>query len=197
MEDDPRSRAETLSLVLDELDRMSRIVDDLLLLSKREQPDFLELATVEVGALTDELQAKVAALAPVPWQVESRGRGVIVADRQRLTQAVVQLAQNAVQYGPPGAPISLGSTVADGEAAFWIHDSGHGIPSAQQDAIFQRFRRASPVRRSEGAGLGLAIVKAIAEAHSGRVEVDSSPGSGTTFRIVIPVDQPREHLEEP
>jgi signal transduction histidine kinase len=196
IEDDPHARAETIALATDELDRMSRIVDDLLLLSKREQPDFLDLATVDVGALTDELHAKLAALAPLRWQLEDRGRGVIVADRQRLTQAIVQLAQNAVQYGPPGEPIALGSTVAAGEAAFWIRDSGAGIPPAQQAAIFERFRRASSGRRSEGAGLGLAIVKAIAEAHGGRVELESSPDSGTTFRIVVPVDQAHEHQEE-
>jgi two-component system OmpR family sensor kinase len=196
IEDDPAAREETLALVMDELDRMSRIVDDLLLLSKREQPDFLELATVEVGALTDELQSKVAALAPVSWELESRGRGVIVADRQRLTQAVVQLAQNAVQYGPPGEPIWLGSTVSNDEAAFWVRDAGPGIPPDVREAIFRRFRRATSGRGSDGAGLGLAIVKAIAEAHGGRIELDSGPGSGTTFRIVVPVDQPPRHEEE-
>ena len=196
IEDDSDKREETLALVLDELDRMSRIVEDLLLLSKREQPDFLSLATVEVGALTDELQGKVVALASVPWQLESRGRGVIVADRHRLTQAVVQLAQNAVQYGPPGEPIVIGSSVADGEAAFWVRDQGPGIPAAAQDTLFERFRRGAAGRRSDGAGLGLAIVKAIAEAHHGRVELDSRPGAGTTFRIVVPVDQPDDHLEE-
>ena len=197
IENDPRARAETLALVMDELERMSRIVDDLLMLSKWEQPDFLDLATVEVGALTDELHSKVAALAAVAWRLEHRGRGVIVADRQRLTQAVLQLAQNAVQYGPPGEPIWLGSTVANGEAAFWVRDSGPGIPAAAQEAIFERFRRATSGRRSVGAGLGLAIVKAIAEAHRGRIELDSRPGSGTTFRIVVPVDQPHEHQKKP
>ena len=192
IEDDPQARAETLALVTDELERMSRIVDDLLLLSKREQPGFLNLATVEVGALTDELHAKVAALAPVSWQLESRGRGVIVADRQRLTQAFVQLAQNAVQYGPPEEPIWLGSSVANGAAFFWVRDAGPGIPRAVQEAIFERFQRGSSGRRSDGAGLGLSIVKAIAEAHHGRVELDSHPAAGTTFRIVVPVDQPHD-----
>jgi signal transduction histidine kinase len=196
IEDEPQAREETLALVLGELDRMSRIVDDLLLLSKHEQPDFLDLATVEVGALTDEVHGKVAALAPLPWQLESRGRGVIVADRQRLTQALLQLAQNAVQYGPADEPIGIGSSVLDGEAAFWVHDSGPGIPTAVQDSIFERFRRGTFGHRSEGAGLGLAIVKAIAEAHHGRVELDSRPGAGTTFRIVVPVDPPREELEQ-
>ena len=196
LDHDPRPSADTLGIVEDELERMSRIVEDLLLLSKHEQPDFLDLGTVDVGELTDELHGKVTTLAPVGWELESRGRGVIVADRQRLTQAVVQLAQNAVQYGPPDEPIAIGSSVVDGEAAFWVRDAGPGIPAGLGDAIFERFRRGAGGRRSEGAGLGLAIVKAIAEAHHGRVELDSRPGEGTTFRIVVPVDQPHEHAED-
>jgi two-component system OmpR family sensor kinase len=192
LEDDPEERQETLALVMDELDRMGRIVEDLLLLAKHEQPDFLDLATVEVGALTDELHAKAAALAPREWLLESRGRGVIVADRQRLTQAIVQLAQNAARYSEEGEPIELGSSVADGEARFWVRDRGPGIPPEQQETIFGRFHRGRGPRRSEGAGLGLAIVKAIAEAHSGRVELESRLGAGATFTVVIPVDQPRE-----
>jgi signal transduction histidine kinase len=195
LEDDPRERRETLALVMDELDRMGRIIQDLLLLAKREQPDFLDLATVEVGGLTDDVQAKVTALAAREWVLEGRGRGVIVADRQRLTQALLQLAQNAARYSEDAEPIGLGSAVADGEARFWIRDRGPGIPLAEQENVFERFRRGSGERRSEGAGLGLAIVRAIAEAHRGRVELESGPGAGAVFTIVIPVDQP-DHREK-
>jgi two-component system, OmpR family, sensor kinase len=190
LEDDPAERRETLALVLDELDRMGRIVGDLLLLTKREQPDFLDLATVEVGALTQELHAKVVTLAPNPWVLERCGRGVVVADRQRLTQAVVQLAQNAVRYGGEQEPIALGSMVANGQARFWVRDRGPGIAPEQQQQVFERFRRGPGPHHAEAGGLGLAIVKAIAEAHHGRVELDSRPGAGATFTIVIPVDQP-------
>jgi signal transduction histidine kinase len=190
LEDDPVERDQTLALVTDELDRMGRIVSDLLLLAKREQPDFLDLATVEVGELTEELHAKASALAPRGWVLERTGRGVIVADRQRLTQAVVQLAQNAVRYSDDHQPIALGSMVADGQARFWVRDHGPGIPLRHQEDVFERFRRGSGPHRSEAAGLGLAIVKAIAEAHHGRVELASQPGVGSTFTIVVPVDQP-------
>jgi two-component system, OmpR family, sensor kinase len=192
LEDDPEKRRETLALVMDELDRMGRVVQDLLLLAKHEQPDFLDLATVDVGTLTDELHGKAQALAAREWLLESRGRGVIVADRQRLTQAIVQLAENAARYGDEGEPIELGSSVVDGEARFWIRDRGPGIAPEEQERIFERFRRGVRPRRSEGAGLGLAIVRAIAEAHRGRVELDSRPGAGATFTIVIPVDQPSD-----
>jgi signal transduction histidine kinase len=186
----PELRRETLDLVTDELDRMARIVDDLLLLAKREQPDFLDLSTVDLGQLTDELEQKVQALGDRSWIVESRGRGVIVADRQRLTQAVVQLAENAVRYSDGGEPVVLGSEVRNGEARLWVRDRGPGIPADQRARIFERFQRGGGSRRSEGAGLGLTIVRAIVEAHHGRVELDSEPGEGSTFTLVVPVDQP-------
>jgi signal transduction histidine kinase len=188
--DDPVERRETLPLVLDELDRMTRIIGDVLLLAKHERSDFLELSTVDVGILTDELHAKAKALAPRDWVIEKRGRGVIVADRQRLTQAVMQLALNAARYSETGEAIGIGSNVSNGEARFWISDQGPGIPYEEQRMIFERFKRGSDTRRWEGAGLGLAIVKAIAEAHHGRVELKSRPGAGATFTLVVAVDQP-------
>ncbi len=194
--DDPVERRQTLGLVIEELDRMHRIVDDLLLLAKRGQPDFLRLETVEIEELTDAVHGKVTALAPRDWVVESRGRGVIVADRQRLTQALVQLADNAARVTAQGADICLGSAIVGDEARFWVSDRGPGIPLAEQGRIFERFRRGGGASRSEGAGLGLAIVKAIAEAHHGRVDVASRPGEGAIFTVVIPVDQPAVAKEE-
>ena len=195
LDDDPDERRETLALVMDELDRMGRIVQDLLLLAKHERPDFLDLAVVEVGALTDEVHAKVKGLAAREWVLEARGHSVIVADRHRLTQAMLQLAQNAARYGDGTEPIGLGSAVAGGEARFWVRDCGPGIPLEEQEKVFERFTRGRE-RPSEGAGLGLAIVKAIAEAHHGRVELESSPGEATVFTIVVPVDQPGQRETE-
>jgi signal transduction histidine kinase len=191
LDDHPESRKETLALVLDELDRMGRIVEDLLLLAKREEPGFLDLATVEVGGLTDEVLAKVQALGSREWVLEGRGRGVIVADRQRLTQALVQLADNADRYSDGGKPVALGSELEDGFARFWVRDEGAGIAADDQRLVFDRFYRVGK-RRTEGAGLGLAIVRAIADAHHGRIELESKPGAGSTFTLVVPVDQPRD-----
>ena len=182
---EPQERDAALALVMDELDRMGRIVQDLLLLANHGRPDFLTFEDVEVGALTEELYAKAKAL-PTRWILEERGTGIIVADRQRLTQAVVQLAQNAVRHGHEGGVIVLGSRVSGDEARIWVRDHGPGIRQEDQQAIFDRFRRGG--MRSEGAGLGLAIVKAIAEAHHGRVLLESRPGAGATFTIVIPAD---------
>jgi signal transduction histidine kinase len=189
--DDAAERAETIALVTDELDRMARMVNDLLILAKSEQPDFLRLDTVDLSALTQELESKARALAHRSWVVEATGRGTIVADRQKLTQAAMQLAENAVQHTSEGDEIALGSKMSSTEAAIWVKDSGPGIAAEDQARIFRRFRRgAAGPRPSDGAGLGLAIVKAIADAHHGRVEIDSSPGTGALFRIAIPVDQP-------
>ena len=190
MGDDPQEREETVALVLDELSRMARIVNDLLLLAKAEQPNFLQLDPVDVADLTTEIHSKATALSPRNWVLEHVGRGVIIADRQRVTQAMVQLAQNAVQHTEEGDEIALGSFLEDDTARLWVRDSGPGIRAEDQPRLFERFVRASGGRRSDGAGLGLAIVRAIAEAHRGRVELQSRPGAGATFTLVLPVDQP-------
>jgi two-component system, OmpR family, sensor kinase len=191
--DDPAEREQTLALVADELERMGRIVDDLLLLAKHEQPDFLQLSPVELAPLLDELHSKAAALGPREreWIVERRDRGIVVADRQRLTQAMLQLAHNAIVHGG-GGPIFLGCAMHETEARLWVRDVGPGIPTAEQGRMFDRLRQGTAARRGDGTGLGLAIVRAIAEAHGGRVELDSAPGRGATFAIVVPVDQPVE-----
>jgi signal transduction histidine kinase len=192
LEDDPEERRKTLDLVMDELDRMQRIVEDLIVLAKAERPDFLNLDTVDLATLTEEVHAKAAAIAARDWRLDGVGRGVVVADRQRLTQAMMQLAQNAAQHTGEGDTISLGSSVRNGEARVWVRDTGPGVPPEQRDRIFRRFARGGGTRPSEGAGIGLAIVKAIAEAHHGRVELDSAPSEGATFAVVIPTDQPQE-----
>jgi signal transduction histidine kinase len=195
-DEDPEERERTVKIMLDELDRMGRIVDDLLLLAQADEPDFLHLDLVDVGALTTELQTKATALGHRAWRIEAVGRGIIVADRQRLTQAMIELAQNAVQHTEDGDEIALGSAVSPGgEARLWVRDSGPGIPAEDQERIFERFVRGPGDRRSRGAGLGLAIVRAIASAHGGRIELESSPEGGTTVAIAVPTDQPeREEL---
>ncbi len=189
--DDPQERRETVELVTDELDRISRFVDDLLLLAKAEQPNFLDLQIVDINSLTEELYTKARALAERDWRLENLGVGLIVADRHRLTQAMMNLAQNATQHTSDGDVITLGSDITKGNAHFWVRDTGVGIALADQKRIFERFARGSHSRRrSEGAGLGLSICSAIANAHGGRVELKSRLGEGSTFTIVIPLDPP-------
>jgi signal transduction histidine kinase len=194
--ENPAAQRRTLELVLDEVKRMGRMVDDLILLAKSDEPDFLQLAPVDVAALTSELHEKASALGARTWRIDAVGRGIIVADRQRLTQAVVQLAQNAVQHTEEGAEIGLGSDVSPGGARFWVRDTGSGVAPEDRERIFERFERGSD-ENGEGAGLGLAIVSAIARAHGGRADLDGVSGVGVTFSIRVPTDQlKREGLPE-
>jgi two-component system, OmpR family, sensor kinase len=194
LDDEPAARGETLELVLDEVKRMGRMVDDLILLAKSDEPDFLQLEPVDVAALTNELRAKATALGRRDWRIDAVGRGIIVADRQRLTQALAQLAQNAVAHTEDGAEIGIGSSVSPGEARFWVRDTGPGVAWEDRNRIFERFERGSEGNR-DGTGLGLAIVRAIAYAHGGRVELDHAAAVGATFSITVPTDQPgREGL---
>lgn len=193
MGDDPAEQEETLALVNSELERMSRLVDDMILLAKAERTDFLHLATVNAIELTEELFTKATALAERDWQLDETARGQIVVDRERITEAMMNLAQNATQHTQRGDMITIGSTIARGKVRFWVRDTGEGIPLPDQKRIFERFARAANSRRrSEGAGLGLSIVKAIAEAHNGQVLLRSKLGSGSMFTIVLPLDPPQE-----
>lgn len=185
--DDPEQRAHAIDLVTGELDRMSRMVNDLLLLAKAQQPEFLELDLVDIGDLTRQVGQKVEALADRRWVLDEVANGAVVGDRQRLEQAVIQLAQNAAEHTDPGAEIGVGSAIDDGWATLWVRDTGPGIALELQDRIFERFARTGS-RRAEGAGLGLAIVRSIAEAHYGRAGIRSEVGKGATFFMQVPVD---------
>lgn len=193
LSDDPQERRETLALVTDELNRMSRLVGDLLLLARSERPDFLTLELVEVKKLIEEIYAKAVALASRNWCIESTALIRVVADRHRLTQVMMNLIKNAVAQTTESDTIELGAKLIDKQVRFWVRDTGVGIAPTDQERIFKRFARVSNGRRrSEGAGLGLSIVKAIAKAHGGYVELHSSPGVGSTFAVVIPLEPPQE-----
>ncbi|MEO0986271.1 MAG: HAMP domain-containing sensor histidine kinase [Cyanobacteria bacterium J06639_14] len=191
MDDDPKEQQETLELVMDELDRMGRFVNDLVLLAKSERPDFLQLETIDLEPFTEELFSKITALGDRNWQLSQVGRGKFVADRQRLTGALINIAQNAAQHTKPNDTIELGTTIAKGQVRMWIRDTGEGIAQTDQQRIFERFARtANSYRRSEGAGLGLAIVSAITEAHGGHIELTSKLGVGSTFSLILPLEKP-------
>ena len=179
---------ETATLVIDELDRMSRFVEDLILLAKAERPDFLQLETVDIKSFTQELFSKAQALGERNWSLDKTETGMFIFDRQRLTQAVMNLAQNATQHTIKTDIIAIGCAIEKDKIKFWVRDTGEGINETDQQRIFDRFARAANSRRrSEGAGLGLSIVKAIAEAHDGEVILKSQPGKGAKFCIILPI----------
>ena len=196
---DPVERAEVHALVLDELDRMHRIVDDLLTLAKAEQPDFVRASPFDLDELTTTVHRKATALSSDhDWQLDQVGVGQVVGDHHRLTQALVALADNAAKHTPAGTTIGIGSAIDDDGTRVWVRDDGPGIAEADVERIFDRFARGSTgPRRSDGAGLGLAIVQAIARAHGGEVTVASLVGQGAAFTLHLPLARPPDAAPPP
>lgn len=197
MGDDPVDRAETLALVDEELDRMNRIVDDLLVLARAEQPDFVRAEPVPLADLTTTVHTKMLGLGDRRWVLEAVAEEEVELDQQRITQALLQLADNAVSHTQVGDTIRLGSMVGPGTVTFWVSDTGPGVPPEDLDTIFERFSRGSTggaVSHTGGAGLGLSIVAAIAAAHGGRAWVANNPSGGARFGVEIPV---QVHQQQP
>jgi signal transduction histidine kinase len=178
--------AETRALALDELDRMQRLVDDLVVLAKAQRPDFVRPEPVEVDRLLDDVMDKARPLVDRNWQVDARVEATLELDGQRITQALLQLISNAIRFTSPGQTIAIGGRIDSGVLQLWVRDTGPGVAPEEAEKIFERFGRAAIGRGGEGSGLGLAIVRAIAEAHHGRVVLHSTPGHGATFVIEIP-----------
>jgi len=193
----------TRALAIDELDRMSRLVSDISLLAASRAPHFVEVTEVDIESFTAAVGAKASALDPGrEWQVESAS-GLALVDAGHITQAWLQLADNAVKYSAPGAPIVIAAEVSETETGAWldlsVRDSGPGIPPEATERIFERFSQLEPSAGTEGSGLGLSIVSAIAEAHGGSVLLSGGPGEGSTFTIRIPLvtgAQPSQQDEE-
>ncbi len=191
MGEDPDEQRRTLGLVDDELRRMGRLVDDLMLLARAERPDFLRIDEVNASDLVMDVLMKASALGDRRWAVDGLPECVVLADGQRLTQALMQLAANAVRHTQAGARISIGGEVVGDRLRLGVVDEGTGIAEEDRAGIFDRFARAGyrgdGGGRGEGAGLGLAIVTSIAHAHDGRVTVKSELGKGSTFTLDLPL----------
>lgn len=184
--DDPEERKQTMELVNSELDRMSRMVEDLLTLARSETPEFIESHPIDLLDFLEEMRVKVAGLVSREVVLEKADVGVFTGDRQRLTQAVTNLVRNAVEHGDPDVEVAIGGIIEGDRVRIWVEDNGPGVPEDVQAHMFERFYRGLPSRRSAtGAGLGLAIVRAIVEGHGGTVGLDSRPGR-TRFTIELP-----------
>ena len=185
--DDPEDRRQTMELVKDELGRMDRIVDELLTLAKAERPDFLWLEPVQTDALLEEVLDKVRPLAKRDWRFEGTASEPVAADKQRLVQAVMNLVDNAIRATKEHDTIAIGAAADGDQMRIWVRDTGPGVELEHRDRIFDRFARGPDEPRGDGGtGLGLAIVRAVAEAHRGRIELDST-ALGSTFTLVLPL----------
>ncbi|WP_341998295.1 HAMP domain-containing histidine kinase [Microbacterium sp. LWH7-1.2] len=168
-----------------ELDRLTRLVEDIDVLATAEA-DSYSLDTVDLAALTERVAELVAVIPGHTWTIEACADGSTIGDQDRLLQAWLQLADNAAKYTPGGSPIEIGSAHPDDGPRLWVRDHGPGIPPGARARIFRRFDRAHVKRSVGGSGLGLAIVDAIAKGHGGHCVVTDTPGGGATFTIHLP-----------
>jgi heavy metal sensor kinase len=185
---------ESLEAVTAEVDRMTRMVQELLLLAQAESGNLpLAQETVDLKSLTKEIhqQAQLLAEGRVEVLINAQEPIMVVGDRDRLRQVLLNLVANALEHTPDGGRIELGLERMEDWSKVTVMDSGKGIPEHELANVFERFYRGDRSRkRSEtgGAGLGLSIAYWIARSHDGRIEVESVVGQGTTFSLWLPIN---------
>jgi two-component system sensor histidine kinase SenX3 len=191
-EKDPTVAQRLASRIHTEAFRISRIIDDLLDLSRIEaeeapprEPVLVNLIMAEaverMRAAADQRDVKIDLEEPAPPVT-------VLGDRRQLVSALYNLLENAVKFSYDGTAVRFVGKVADGQVRLDIEDQGVGIPARDLDRIFERFYRVDQgrSRNSGGTGLGLSIVRHVAANHQGHVEVDSREGEGSTFRLILP-----------
>jgi two-component system OmpR family sensor kinase len=187
--DDPAALSNALAKVETEADRMSGLVEDLLLLARLDSGRPLERGEVDVTRLLLESVVDARVLSPAhKWQLDLPDQPVTVTgDERRLHQVVTNLLGNARDHTPPGTTVTVSAEVAPDGVRVAVHDDGPGLPGDLGANAFERFTRGdtSRTRESGGAGLGLSLVAAISQAHGGKASVESRPGS-TTFTVLLP-----------
>jgi signal transduction histidine kinase len=186
-----------------EIARISRLVDDLLLLAKTEQAEFLRIEPIDLPAFVDELGDASTLLADRCFQLDPVPAGTLLADPDRLAQALRNLLTNAIEHTTPGRGLVLMRVQhpSNDRIRFVVEDNGPGIPPDQRERVFDRFHRTDLARdrASGGTGLGLAIVDAIVKAHGGRVGAGQSPEGGARIELELPgfsIASAREHEAE-
>jgi len=188
---DPQDLRHAITVVKRAGDRMSRLVDDLLALARRQEPT-LEHERVDLGAAVAEASDDFLVPAEARGIVLDRAIApevVVIGDRDALKRAVANLLENAVRLAPASTRIKLATGSEGGRAWIAVADEGPGIGAEDQQHVFDRFWRADKARsRADGGtGLGLAIVRQIAESHGGHVRLHSKVGVGSTFVIWLPI----------
>jgi signal transduction histidine kinase len=181
----PQEVSEVRGLVVAELERMARIVQDMATLARTEHPEFLQPEEVRVDRFVEELAATAAPLLDGRLRAQPvEDDAVLWVDPQRLTQALLNLLRNAAVHAPGVSPVDLRVRREPGGVRFEVEDRGPGLPAGEEGRVFQPFRRLNS--QAPGTGLGLAIVRGIAEAHGGEAGVRNRPGYGVTFWLLLP-----------
>jgi two-component system OmpR family sensor kinase len=185
----PDDLERTMAGISRESERMSVLVEDLLLLARLDEGRPLEHEPVQLDEVVGEAVETARTVDPErPIEVELEPARVL-GDRDRLRQVVDNLLANVRAHTPAGSPARVAVRRVDGTAELEVDDSGPGMDADEVEHVFERFFRADPsrARASGGVGLGLAIVAAVAEAHGGSVGAASAPGKGATFRVSVPL----------
>lgn len=184
---DDAGRDALLALLADESDRVERLLGDLQDATRVAAGGFdYEFAEVDPVRLVEDAATAARLAAGVSVRVLVGGPlPPVRGDAGRLRQALDNLIGNAVRVSPPGAEVEVGAESRDGALRISVRDRGPGVGAADRERIFEAFEQAG---NRPGAGLGLHVAQAIAEAHGGAVELDSTPGGGATFALVLPVE---------
>lgn len=191
---DPEDAGAVRSLALGELSRMGVLVDDLLTLAQADEPDFLTPQPVEARPLLVDVATKAAALGPQTWAVQAPADLVLWADPVRLTQALLQLCDNAAKYTPSDGAVTLlarrpvAARGAMPVVELVVRDDGPGLPAEDRESVLGRFQRGPTAAGQRGRGLGLDIVGTIARAHGGSLRLDAVEPHGTAAVIALPDD---------
>ena len=180
--------ADDAAVIADELQRLRRLADRLLLLAGTDDPEFLQPRPIDLETIVVDAVRRWTAT-PRRWLLGRAEEAIVLADADRLAVALDALIENAVHHTREQDTIDVGVHRRGGQAIVTVRDTGAGISPSDLDHIFDRFARADPgrSRRTGGFGLGLSIVRAIVEAHGGDVHVTSAVGVGTSFEIRLPL----------
>jgi heavy metal sensor kinase len=183
---------DVLASCLEEIERLSRLADDLLELARADAERLdLDLAEVDVAPVVAEVEAELASSADerrVALKAEVPEGLSVIADELRLRRVLANLVGNAIQYSrPEGGTVLVTAGDGGGDAWIEVRDDGIGLEPQAREHVFDRFWRADAARtiRRTGTGLGLAICREIVRAHGGRIDVESAPGRGSTFRVTL------------
>jgi two-component system OmpR family sensor kinase len=188
----PEEYQQVLKSSLEEIERISRLVEGLLLLARADsgvlRMDHKPVAVDELVAEVAAQMQKMAAARGLSLHLGNLAPVTISGDREQLQRLFINLIDNAIKYTPAGGRVSLSLSEEGDQALIAVTDTGIGLSADEQNQIFTRFYRAAQARSQSGggAGLGLCIAQSIAEAHGGTIKVLSHPGQGSTFTVVLP-----------